>query len=78
MPRCVLSCPPQFPLLRSPGLVDCDNVTVFVFEPAQLLDELVDPVVARERASVFLNHRDCDRVVIVIFVVSKYSLSWAI
>ena len=40
------------PFLCSPNLVDGDNVPVFVFALAQLLNELVDPVVARQRACV--------------------------
>ena len=58
MPKCV-------PLhLCSPGLVDCDEVTVCVFEPAQLVDELVDLVVSRQPGCVCLDHRDCDRVLL--------------
>ena len=49
---CPSFCSPHFLLLCSPSLVDGDNVPVFVFEPAQLLDEFVDHVVARETACV--------------------------
>ena len=52
---------PQFYFLHSPGLVDRNKIPVPAFKPTQLLDELVDPVVARQRASVVLDHRDCDR-----------------
>ena len=41
--------------------VDRDRVPVSPFEIFQLLDELVDPVVACQRARAFLDHRDFDR-----------------
>ena len=55
---------PQFLLQCSPSFDDLDKVPVFVFELAQLFEELVD---RRSSTSVrFLNHRDCDRVLVVV------------
>ena len=64
----VCFCFSQFLIQCSPGLVDRDKLPLFVFDLAQLLDELVDTVVARQRARVFLDHRDCDHVVVVVLV----------
>ena len=62
----------QFLFLCSRGLVYHDRVPVSVFELAQLLDELVDPVITCRQARVFLDHCDCDHVVVVVLV----SCSW--
>ena len=65
---------PQFFLLCSPSLVDRDKVFIVVFELVQLLDEPMDPVVAGQRARVFLDHRECDRVMV--FVVESLCVGW--
>ena len=44
----------------------------YLSELAQLLDELVDPVITCRQARVFLDHCDCDHVVVVVLV----SCSW--
>ena len=64
----VSRCFHNFLFLCSPYLVDRDKVPVFVFELAKLLDELADPVGARQGACVFLDHLDCDHVIVVVFV----------
>ena len=53
----------------SPSLIDRDKVRVPVVKLAQLLDELVDPVLACQRTCVFLDHRDFDR--FLMFVVAS-------
>ena len=44
------------------------NSRFLVVELNQLLDELVDPVLARQRACVLLDQRECDRVVVLVDV----------
>ena len=56
--------PRRDPLLFSSFCVLQVALIVFIFELTQLLDELVDPVVARQRACVFLEHyRLCELIV---------------
>ena len=45
-------------------------------KPAQLLDELMDPVVASQRECVFLDHCDCDR--FLMFVVDSLRVHWVV
>ena len=67
MLSCVpFQCFPQFFLMCSPG----------VFGLEQLLDELVNPVVACQRARVFLDHCDCDRVVVCCLLLRWLESSW--
>ena len=51
-PSASFFCSRHFLFLYSPRLVEGYNVPVFVFELAQLFNELVEPVVARQRVCV--------------------------
>ena len=63
-------------LLLAPSTVGRDKVPVTVFEPVQLLDEFLDPVIASQRSCVLLGHRDCDRVVF--FAVDSLRVVWVV
>ena len=72
-----LSRRPQFFFLISPRLVDRNKIPVPVFlKLTQLLDELVDPAVACQRACDFLDHRDCDR--FLMFPVESLRVVWVV